>query len=50
MAPTAAAPNSSAPYWDTLPDWTGCIAWPAPEAALPDPLTAPSTSFWSRLS
>ena len=23
MAPTAAAPKSSAPYWLTLPDWTG---------------------------
>ena len=23
MAPTAAAPKSSAPYWLTLPDWMG---------------------------
>ena len=33
MAPTAAAPKSSAPYWLTLPDWTGWRAWPLSSAS-----------------
>ena len=30
MAPTAAAPNSSAPYWLTLPDCTAAAPMPLP--------------------
>ena len=49
IAPTVAAPNSSAPYWLTLPDWTGWSAWPLSEATVPEALTAPSTMRWSML-
>ena len=31
----AAAPKSRAPYWFTLPDWTGRSAEPAPKIAFP---------------
>ena len=49
MPPTMAPPNNSAPYWLTLPDWTGCRAWPLSDATYPDALTAPSTTAWSTL-
>ena len=49
MAPTAAAPNSSPPYWLSLPDCTGCSAVPVALAIVPEPLTAPSTTPWSML-
>ena len=50
MAPTAAAPKSSAPYWLTLPDWVGWSPCPDSEAIQPEPSTAPSMTFWSMLS
>ena len=49
MAPTAAAPKSSPPYWLSLPDCTGCNAVPVALATVPEPLTAPSTTPWSML-